>query len=106
MRLAAAPPASNSSSRKFAGSGRPLPMSRTLTGCGLLSLAFCNAVLSASGEEPGTVRSIEATANTPDSWLAQNIYQIITDRFFDGDPSNNNADGNYDPAGHRGTSIH
>ena len=31
-------------------------------------------------------------------WQAQSIYQIITDRFFDGDPSNNNADGNYNPA--------
>jgi alpha-amylase len=39
-------------------------------------------------------------------WQAQSIYQIITDRFFDGDPSNNNADGNYDPSGHSGTSVH
>src|SRR5580692_8677093 len=39
-------------------------------------------------------------------WQRQNIYQIVTDRFYDGDPSNNNADGNYDPAGHRGTSVH
>ena len=39
-------------------------------------------------------------------WQAQSIYQIITDRFYDGDRSNDNADGNYDPAGHRGTSIH
>jgi glycosidase len=39
-------------------------------------------------------------------WEEQNIYQIITDRFFDGDPSNDNADGNYDPAGHKGTSVH
>lgn len=39
-------------------------------------------------------------------WQKQSIYQIITDRFFDGDPSNNNADGNYDPAGHSGTSVH
>ena len=31
-------------------------------------------------------------------WQAQSIYQIITDRFFDGDPSNNNAEGNYSPA--------
>jgi len=37
-------------------------------------------------------------------WQAQSIYQIITDRFFDGDPSNNNADGNYSPAGSR--SVH
>jgi glycosidase len=39
-------------------------------------------------------------------WQAQSIYQIVTDRFFDGDASNNNADGNYDPAGHNGTSVH
>lgn len=39
-------------------------------------------------------------------WQHQNIYQIVTDRFYDGDPSNDNADGNYDPAGHRGTSVH
>jgi len=35
---------------------------------------------------------------------AQSIYQIVTDRFFDGDPSNNNADGNYSPTGLR--SVH
>jgi glycosidase len=39
-------------------------------------------------------------------WPRQSIYQIITDRFYDGDPSNDNADGNFDPAGHRGTSVH
>ncbi len=39
-------------------------------------------------------------------WQRQSIYQIITDRFYDGDPANDNADGNYDPAGHRGTSVH
>jgi len=32
-------------------------------------------------------------------WQAQSIYQIVTDRFFDGDASNNNADGNYNPSG-------
>jgi glycosidase len=37
-------------------------------------------------------------------WQQQSIYQIITDRFFDGDPSNDNADGNFDPA--RTTSVH
>ena len=31
-------------------------------------------------------------------WQAQNIYQVITDRFFDGDASNNNAEGNYSPS--------
>src|SRR3984957_833987 len=39
-------------------------------------------------------------------WQKQSIYQIITDRFFDGDHSNDNADGNYDPAGHSGRSVH
>jgi glycosidase len=48
----------------------------------------------------------KASAVSNDLWQAQSIYQIITDRFFDGDPSNNNADGNFDPAGHRGTSVH
>jgi glycosidase len=41
-----------------------------------------------------------------DLWQHQSIYQIITDRFYDSDPSNDNADGNYHPAGHRGTSVH
>ncbi|MBW8864826.1 MAG: hypothetical protein JF609_07870 [Verrucomicrobia bacterium] len=37
-------------------------------------------------------------------WQAQSIYQVITDRFFDGDASNNNADGNFNAAGT--TSVH
>jgi len=37
-------------------------------------------------------------------WQAQSIYQIVTDRFFDGDTSNNNADGNYSATGT--TSVH
>ena len=37
-------------------------------------------------------------------WQAQSIYQVVTDRFYDGDPSNNNADGNYSPTGT--TSVH
>ena len=32
-------------------------------------------------------------------WQGQSIYQIVTDRFFDGDSSNNNADGNFNPSG-------
>jgi glycosidase len=32
-------------------------------------------------------------------WQAQSIYQIVTDRFFDGDAANNNADGNYSATG-------
>ena len=46
------------------------------------------------------------TAQAADLWQAQSIDQIITDRFFDGDPGNNNAEGNYDPTGRRGTSVH
>ena len=42
----------------------------------------------------------------PEFWQRQSIYQLITDRFFDGDASNNNADGNYNPAGSSGTSVH
>ena len=37
-------------------------------------------------------------------WQAQSIYQVITDRFFDGDPSNDNTDGNFDGLGPR--SVH
>src|ERR1039457_3576858 len=31
-------------------------------------------------------------------WRTQSIYQIITDRFYDGNPSNNNAEGTYAPS--------
>ncbi len=43
---------------------------------------------------------------SPADWRDLNIYQIITDRFYDGDPSNNmaNPDGVFDPAG--GSTIH
>ncbi len=33
-----------------------------------------------------------------DFWRNQNIYQIVTDRFFDGDPSNNSLLPNYNPS--------
>ena len=39
-------------------------------------------------------------------WQSQSIYQVITDRYYNGDTSNDNADGNYDPAGDSGTSVH
>ena len=48
--------------------------------------------------------SLQAQNSSNGFWQAQSIYQIITDRFFDGDPSNNNADGNYSPTGT--TSVH
>ena len=43
-------------------------------------------------------------AQSNEFWQAQSIYQIITDRFFDGDAANNNAEGNYNPSGP--TSVH
>ncbi|MBN1825437.1 MAG: Ig-like domain-containing protein [Candidatus Eisenbacteria bacterium] len=39
-----------------------------------------------------------AATPSPEDWRNQTIYQIVTDRFFDGDPSNNAVEGNYDPA--------
>lgn len=38
---------------------------------------------------------------SPDDWRDETVYQIITDRWFDGDPSNNtaNPDGTYNPSG-------
>jgi glycosidase len=47
---------------------------------------------------------VPAQAVSNGLWQAQSIYQIITDRFFDGDPANNNADGNYNASGT--TSVH
>src|SRR5580658_6718256 len=31
-------------------------------------------------------------------WQAQSIYQIVTDRFYDGNTNNDNAEGTYAPA--------
>jgi alpha-amylase len=42
----------------------------------------------------------------PEFWQNQVIYQVITDRFYDGDASNNNAEGTYNPSGSSGTSVH
>jgi alpha-amylase len=73
---------------------------RTLAVCrrrGLLIFFAAFGVLAAHAEGQSVSNTI---------LQAQNIYQIITDRFYDGDPSNDNADGNYDPSGHRGTSVH
>lgn len=47
---------------------------------------------------------VSAQSVSNEFWQAQSIYQIITDRFFDGDASNNNAEGNYNPSGT--TSVH
>ena len=47
-----------------------------------------------------------AQSSSNEFWQSQNIYQIITDRFFDGDSSNNNAEGNYNPSSSSGSSVH
>ncbi len=49
------------------------------------------------------LRAAAQTAPNP-FWQAQSIYQIFTDRFFDGDPANNNASGSYNAA--NSTSVH
>ena len=33
-----------------------------------------------------------------DLWQGQSIYQVVTDRFFNGDVANDNADGNFNPS--------
>jgi glycosidase len=47
-------------------------------------------------------QSIFAQSASNGFWQAQSIYQIVTDRFYDGDPSNDDADRNYNPSRPRG----
>ncbi|MFH1278372.1 MAG: alpha-amylase family glycosyl hydrolase [Candidatus Eisenbacteria bacterium] len=47
---------------------------------------------------------LRAATPSPNDWRDQSIYQILTDRFFDGDPSNNALEGYYDPSD--GARIH
>jgi alpha-amylase len=43
--------------------------------------------------------SIDSPAQSSNSfWQQQSIYQIVTDRFYDGDTSNDNAEGTYAPS--------
>lgn len=42
--------------------------------------------------------SASAVTPSPADWRDLMIYQIVTDRFFDGDPSNDNAEGSWAPA--------
>jgi len=67
---------------------------------GLVFLAFmvANICGTAAAQDTGKDGNI--------FWQKQSIYQVITDRFYDGDPTSDDADGNYDPAGHRGNSVH
>ncbi len=55
---------------------------------------FCWAMLVSAQSVPNTF------------WQAQSIYQIITDRFYDGDTNNDNAEGTYAPSGNGGSSVH
>jgi len=48
--------------------------------------------------------SAQSVPNT--FWQGQNIYQIITDRYYDGDTANDNAEGTYAPSGNGGSSVH
>ena len=54
------------------------------------------------------VRPAPARAQTAPNtfWQQQSIYQIITDRFYDGDTNNDNAEDTYDPSGNGGSSVH
>lgn len=62
-----------------------------LTVCALVAHGFATA-------------DLPAQSASNEFWQAQSIYQIITDRFFDGDAANNNAEGNFNPSGT--TSVH
>ena len=46
----------------------------------------------------------DSPAQSNKFWQAQSIYQIITDRFYDGDTNNDNAEGTYAP--HKPTGVH
>jgi alpha-amylase len=63
---------------------------------------YCKAILLLALVCVGKTTRAQSVSN--DFWQAQSIYQILTDRFFDGDTSNNNADGNYSPA--NSTAVH
>jgi glycosidase len=68
---------------------------------GPLAVQAFTTLPSRADDEPGFVYTA-----SPEDWREVPIYQVITDRFYDGDPANNddNPDGTYDPAGLR--SIH
>ena len=80
-----------------AGSGTPVTLNIPSAGTYTLNLWMRDAWLD--------IDRIVLTRNPnfspapdPNFWRNQNIYQIITDRFFDGDPSNNNFYGGAEPA--------
>jgi len=46
---------------------------------------------------PAAARTLGAGHPSPDDWRDVVLYQIITDRYANGDPSNDNVEGNFDP---------
>jgi glycosidase len=65
---------------------------------------FKVALIAAAGILYAGLVSAQSIPNS--FWQAQNIYQIITDRFYDGDTNNDNAEGTYAPSGNGGSSVH
>lgn len=52
-----------------------------------------------------SLASVHAQApaqETADFWRDQNIYQVLTDRFYNGDPGNDNASGSFNPQAPKG----
>src|SRR5207253_5601963 len=50
----------------------------------------------------GLFLALSVSAHGQDLWQGQSIYQIVTDRFFNGDVANDNADGNYNASAGQG----
>jgi alpha-amylase len=69
--------------------------SHTFGSCHVRVQALC--VLAALG-----LGATDLPAQSNDFWRTQSLYQVITDRFYDGNPTNDNAEGNYAPGNPRG----
>src|SRR5947208_15591131 len=55
--------------------------------------SLAKAVVSAAGLALlSTQVACPSSSPSPQDWRDENIYQIFTDRFFDGDPSNNDLE--------------
>lgn len=82
---------------------RPLPPGRRAHLAGL-ALIVAATVLSACFGIPSPTHGAPVLTPSPADWRDIVIYQILTDRFADGVPGNNAAEGNYLPAD--GARIH
>ena len=81
--------------------GTNLPVSITVTNAGTNSTNTFHIWMRDAGFRIDRIlltrnSNFSAEPNS-DFWRNQNIYQIVTDRFFDGDSSNNNVNQNYSP---------